>query len=330
MSENKSITSLDDMRIKNGPKKLNTFFKELINTNLNEAIGYINDENLSYTTLYILKEEFEKEDMFTQLSIRNKIALDLTNEIINNENNNSINDYSSSKYVQMTNSTLKWILETGAENDGYNNEFDRILDISSILLTRVFKEKEILPLINTLIFDRYKRGALIHDLIWGYFESKDPHCLYFVGEKLKSENMKEVELACSLLKFIPELNLESNNSEHLYLTFIHWFEENIQFLKFTGESFQQTSNPEPFVIDMESKYLCKTATNICGDSKYHRLSTNESTQIASFNKLDSNSKSFLANFSYRMRKKNIYWWNSWMKNSIEDQLKIARTRRGLV
>jgi len=323
-----SINTLDDIRLNNGDEKLNTHFKKLVNSNFKQAIDSLNNKNLSYPSLFILKDIIHESNISSNLSIRNKIALDITNEIINNKNRNSISDCSSSKCIQMANSTLTWILTTGEEFDGYNDEFDKVLDITSILLTKVFKEKDVLPIICDMIFKRHKKGYLIHDLLWGFFESRDVNSLFLIGEKLKSNDIKEIELACYLLSFIPDIDFKHKyNSEYLYLTFTNWFEENKSFLYYTGESFQQTSKPKPYDIDINSKYLCKsTSSNV----KYQKLTLDESNKLSDFNKLDENTKSFLANYSYKMRKKDIYMWYSWLKSPVEEQLRIAHARNGVV
>lgn len=323
-----SINALDEIRIASGYEKLNSHFKKLANSSLKQAVDILNDKNLSYSSLFILKDTIDESNISSNLSIRNKIALDLTDEIINKKSRNSISTFSSTNYIQATNSTLKWMLETGSDNDGYSNEFDKVLDITSILLTKVFKERDVLPTICDLIFKRHKKGFLIHDLLWGYYESQDVNTLILIGEKLKSNDVSDVELACDLLSFIPEINLKhKSNSEYLYLTFINWFEENKSFLHYTGESFQQTSKPKPFKVDINSKYLGKSASI---NTIYQIQTLNESNKVSNFNNLDENTKSFLANYSSNLRKKDIYNWYSWLNKPIDEQLRIAHTRNGVV
>jgi len=328
MYDYNSLNTLDEIRLESGAEKLNTHFKKILNSNLQQAIDNLNDKNLSYSSLFILKDTIDESNISANLSTRNKIALDITDEIISNKNRNSISDLSSSKYLQMANSTLKWMLKTGAENDGYSNEFDKVLDITSILLTKVFKERDVLPTICDIIFKRHREDSLIHDLLWGYYESKDINSLFLIGEKLKSNDIKEVELACDLLSFIPDINSKhKHNPEYLYLTFTHWFEENKSFLYYTGESFQQTSKPKPYNIDINSMYLGNSSLN---NVKNQKLTLDESNKVSDFNNLDENTKSFLANYSYKLRKKDIYKWYSWLKKPIESQLEIAHARNGVV
>lgn len=330
MDYSRDINSLDKIRIENGSQQLESYFEELLDNNAEEAIKEINDKNLQFTTLFILKPKIEKLDLVSQLSLRNKLALNITNEILDDNNSNYTIKPSSSKYMQLANSTLRWMLETSANDDGLKEDLDEVLDVTAILLIKVYKDTEVLPLIRDMIFERNKKGLFTHDLVWAFFESKDPNCLFLIGDKLNSNDTKEVVLACNLLNFIPGIDLKlASNKESLYLTFIHWFEENSSFLYYTGESFQQTSNPIPYSVDLESKYLCKISSKAKG-KKFSQLTTNQLHQLTAFNNLDISIKTFLANFSYKTRKRNVHWWNSWLQKPINEQIKIARTRGGMI
>ncbi|WP_052002623.1 hypothetical protein [Caldisalinibacter kiritimatiensis] len=328
MSNSTSNTHLDSVRIQSGEKKLLNHFTQLINSNPDKAISYINAEKLTFTTLFILRKKLKSTDILQKLSHRNQIALEITEEILDNEGKITNLQHSIPKLIHLLKSTLTWILETGANDDGLNDDFDKLLDIVAIFLIKVFNELDLLPLISNMIFERYKTGRLIHDLLWAFYESKDPDCLLLIGKRLRSDDMKEIELACDILWFIPGIDFKyKNDKDYLYYNFINWFEENKLYLCFTGESLHQTSNPIPYKISLESKYLCEFISP--NSKKIHStLNSNISTKTKAFNNLDTNSKVLLAKFSHRMRKKNIHWWKDWINKPIDEQLRIARIRKG--
>ncbi|RKD31180.1 hypothetical protein [Thermohalobacter berrensis] len=328
MDNSNPKTPLDEIRIQSGKERLCSHFTQLVNSNPDKAIDYINDQNLSFTTLFLLKEQLKNPDILENLSPRNQIALETTGEILDKDGKITNIQHTIPKLIHLIKSTLIWILKTGSKDDGLDDNFDKLLDIVAIILIKVFNELDLLPLILDIIFKRYKEGRLIHDLVWAFYESRDPNCLFLIGKRLRSENMKEVELACDLLKFIPGIDIKyKTNKDYLYFNFINWFEENRSFLYFTGESFQQGCNPIPYAVSLEAKYLCETIpTN--SQNIYGTLSSKEFGKIKDFNSLDDSSRDLLASFSCKMRRKNIHWWNSWINKSIEEQLRIARIRKG--
>ncbi|MEY7999281.1 hypothetical protein AB8U03_03540 [Clostridium sp. Mt-5] len=313
---------LDNIRTDRGTADLKDFFSQLSKKNLKEAVDFINCKNLQFSTLFILKDEIERYNLFDSLTPKNRTALLIVREILTDKKNNLSQDYLSFDYVQVIHSTLKWILESGFGDDGMNDEYDRILDITSILLTKMYRDKTLLPIMADMIFERYKNGFLIHDLVWAFFQAADPHSLIIIGERLLSSNAKDVELSCRLLNFIPEID-KGISKEKKYAIFLNWMKENSAYLKYTGESFQQTANPKPYRIVLEGKYLCR---NICcntGKALCH-LSEKEYKLLNEFNSLDHSTKVLLSNFSLRVHHKNIYLWNMWHRYSLDDQIKIAR------
>lgn len=317
-----SSSFLDNIRSDKGSTDLKDFFTELSKKDLRGAADFINDKNLQFSTLFILKDEIEKINLFYNLTLRNKTALLIIKEILTDKKHNLAEEHLSFDYVQIIHSTLKWILESGSSSDGMNDEYDRVLDIVCAVLTKMYKDKTLLPIMADMIFKRYKKGSLIHDLVWAFFQAADPQSLIIIGEKLLSSSAEDVKIACRLLNFIPEVN-KNISKEKKYTNFLNWMKENSPFLKYTGESFQQTTNPKPYKIVLEGKYLCK---NICCDNGKALCcpSENEYRLLDDFKKLDHSTKLILANFSLRVHHKNIYLWNIWRRYSLDDQIKIAR------
>ncbi|MFL0193981.1 hypothetical protein ACJDU8_00020 [Clostridium sp. WILCCON 0269] len=313
---------LDKIRIDKGMEDLKNFFGQLPKKNLKEAANFINDKNLHFATLFILRKEIKQNNLFDSLIERNKIALLIIEEILTDKKYDLAAKQISFDYIQIIHTVLKWILETGFHEDGMNDEYDQVLDITSILLTKMYKDKTLLPIIADMIFERYKKGLLIHDLVWGFFQAADPQSLIILGERLLSSNTEDVKIASTLLNFIPEIN-KNISKEKKYTNFLNWMKENSAFLKYTGESFQQTTNPRPYKVILEGKYLCK---NICSHTGKALCSPSEKEYelLDEFKKLDHSTKVLLSNFSLRIHHKNIYLWDIWRKHSLAEQIKIAR------
>lgn len=328
MSAAKQINTLDKVRIENGVSALKNHFQNLIKTDTQEAINYLNDDNLNYVTLFELRSEVEEFKILAELNPRNRIALKITKEVLSKEGNKLIAEYLSSHHISKVCSILKWILQTGFLENILNNELDKILDIAAVLLTKVYRDNSILPTIIDMIFNRFEKDYFIHDLVWAFFESKDTYTLFLIGNRLKSKNTRHVQLARKLLCFVPGINPDSNIfDEKQYLSFLSWFEENNLFLYYVGESLQETKSPIPFKIDLAAKYLCKIVSNETG-KMIISLSEEESKLLAQFNELGENNKILLSKFSFIMRQSNMYWWNVWIHYPILEQIRIAKTRMG--
>ncbi len=328
MSNSKKINTLDEIRIENGIVKLKNHFQSLVKNNSKEAVNYLNDDHLQYVTLFELRNEIEEFNILTELNTRNRIALRITKEILSKESNNLIAEYLSSHHISKVCLILKWILETGFAENTVNNELDKTIDTAAVLLTKVYRDKSILPTIVNIIFNRFEKDYFIHDLVWAFFESQDPYTLFLIGNRLKSNKKRDVQLARKLLSFVPGINVDSDiYDEKQYLSFLKWFEENNLFLYYGGESLQETKNPIPFKIDLSGKYLCKVVSNETGEILIP-LTPQESKLLKQFNELDENSRILLSNFSSIMRQSSMYWWNVWINYPILEQIRTAKTRMG--
>lgn len=317
-----SESFLDKVRSDKGVEDLRDFFKQLTIKDIKGAKNFINDKDLQFPTLFVLRDEIQKSNLEDDLTKKNKLALLIVKEILADKKDNLASEHLSLDYVQMIHNVLKWILETGFKDDGMNDDYDRVLDISAILLTKMYKDKSILNILMDMIFERYKKGTLVHDLVWAFFQIGDPQSLILIGEKLLSSIPEDVKIAARLLNFIPEVD-KSLTKEKKYTTFLNWMKENSSFLEYTGESFQEKTNPSPYKVVLEGKYLCK---NICCETgRALSIPTREENQLLSeFKKLDYNTKILLSNFSIRIHQKNIYLWDVWLHYSLEDQIKIAK------
>lgn len=319
-----TLNPLDKIRINNGTNSLSNFFHKSFQNNTKESLNLINNENLNFASLFTLKNKIEELNLFNKLNLRNKIALEITHEICTGKKSFKNTEYLYSDYIQGINSVLKWMLTTGSIDDGMNNEFDEILDTSAILLTKIYRDKTALPLIADMIFKRYKKKYLIHNLVWAFFECGDPKSLILIAERLKSQDSKDVEISKRLLNFIPGINtFKHTDKNNYYLYFLNWFEKNFLFLHFTGESFQQCSNPIPYEVILDAKYFCVAVSTNTGKI-LKPLRKEEIELLKIFNMLDCNTQLLLANFSLNLHHKNIHDWNKWLWYPMAEQIKIAR------
>jgi hypothetical protein len=238
---------LDKMRQDGRSSDIKSYYRNLVETDRKEAIRLINDKDLYFCTLYMLKEELARSGLLKCLNYRNLQALVLSNAIYN-KHSKFINSLIHSNKSE-THEMLKWILITGSEEDGLDNRFDEILELSGALLVRYYKDIEILPVIADMIFDRKRKGLLIHNLVWAFFEARDPGSFLHIAKYLRSEDKSEYELACRLLNFIPCVrDTRSMKGDDLYRSAYQWLQENISFLRPTGECLHLTANPIPFII----------------------------------------------------------------------------------
>ena len=239
-------------------------------------------------------------------------------------------EYLQADYRNVSHATLKGMFERGISQLGLSNENDELLDIEALLLTKVHKDKTILPIIVDMIFSRNRKGLFTHDLIWAFFGARDPYSLMLVANYLDSEHIEDVKLACKLLDFVPELDMDmGKDSKIQYFAFLYWLEENYPFLYFTGESFQRSSKPIPYRVALDAKYMYRQISVYTGEPLIP-LTEKENTILGYFNNLDEENKLLLSKFSIRIHYENIYLWKSWINNSITQQISIARNARRIL
>ncbi len=322
IEEPDKLNYLDRIRKESGTGRLRVFFTDLLRGNKKNAVNLINEKSMSFATLFILKEEVEKTYIYEHLSSRNRCALEIVNAVIDDDKHDI--RCMSQKNGELTHSVLKWIMESGHVDDGLNDQYDEVLDIVSILLVKTYEDRTFIPVIADMIFNRYKRGSYTHDLIWAFFEAREPYSLAFIANHLNSASYEDVKFSCMLLDFIPCINLENSSN---YSCFTEWFGENSMFLYYTGESLQQRHNPKFYAVCTEAKYLFKKVR--AGSGKISEsLSEDEKNIIEKFKGLDRNKKEMLSDYSYHMHNRDINGWNEWIRSPIEEQIRIAGMRTG--
>lgn len=201
-------------------------------------------------------------------------------------------------------------------------------DLTTQLLAKIQNDKSILSFVVDTIFSRNRKGLFTDDLVWAFFEARSPYSLMLLANFLGSNNLKDVELACRLLDFVPSIDMSfGKNTKKQYRSFLYWLEENYPFLHFTGESFQRTSRPIPYIVTLDAKYLYK-GVSIHTGKPLIPLSYRENNLLNLFNDLNKKNKLLLSTFSVRLHYDNIYLWRAWINYSIDKQIIISKSNFG--
>ncbi len=324
------ICFLDNIRKNNGIDGLKNYIRDLFANNNEKAVELINDENLHYCSLYVLLPELKsitrRGRLRAELSERNRTALRITKDI-ESRDSEDIAVLTQSRDGD-TLSALKWILGTGYTEDGLSDGYETVMEQTAILLSRTYRNTELLEQIEEMIFTRYRKGLFIHYLVWAFFEARSTYSLSLLANRLLSAESSDVELAKRLLSFIPPI--AANNGADgmtLYMQALDWMQENQPFLYYTGESLHQTGAPHHYDISYEARYLCRPVSP--EDGSYLRTADdNLRSRARSFNKLDKDSKKLLSSCSYLLYRRNIHQWNTWINLPVERQLKLAADMMG--
>jgi hypothetical protein len=315
--------ALDIIRLDKGVDGLKAFLNELKEKDSKEVISLLNEDNLHFSSLYILRPEIKALSLFDYLSLRNKIAISFMDEILTGNGNMPNIECSASEYIQTVRSVLKWMLVSGFTDDGLEDDYDKVLDASSALFVKVYGDRTVLPIMADAIFERNRKGYLYNDLVWAFFESRYPYGLILIAARLLSKQPEDVRLAQKLLSFIPGLDSKRTvANERQHLTVLRWLEKNYQFLHFTGESFQQSASPKPYRVVLEAKYLYKTVFIDTGKI-IEALSKNENKLLKDFIELDKDTKILLSNYSLMLHNNNINLWYTWIHRAVIEQVEIA-------
>ena len=324
--EGTSGAELDLVRQEKGIDTLKSHFQQLLKSNRKKAIELINDQNLNFCTLYILHTAIVRSGNARFLNNHNFNALRMAYSI--SEKRTKDIDLCIKNQNKPASEILKYIVCTGYTEDGLDNRYDEILELAAALLIRYYNDDTVLPVVSDMIFKRYKKGALIHNLVWAFFEARNPDSLLLLAHHLYSQDRKDYELACRLLGFIPyvESNRYTNNAK-MYYEVSQWIQENSMFLYHTEECLHLTANPIPYVLSAEAKYLCKPVSPNDG-KPFRDFSDDEEMLLNQFKALDAGTRMQLAGFSYMLYRRNMHQWNEWIHFPIHDQLRTMKMAMG--
>ncbi|NJD03668.1 MAG: hypothetical protein FIA99_13985, partial [Ruminiclostridium sp.] len=184
---------LDSIRLEKGKEKVREYFGKLVAVDKKKAVAQINDETLQFPTLYLLKPILVRAGLLTRLDGRHLKAVRLSNAI--SRKDTSCMDYLVRNHNTEVHEALKWIMLTGCAEDGLENRYDELIELSAALLVRYYNDTTILPAVADLIFSRISKGKLIHTLVWAFFEARNPESLLLLANYIYSQDSRDYELA---------------------------------------------------------------------------------------------------------------------------------------
>lgn len=313
-----SGSSLERIRRIQGTAACQNTFANWMQQNSARALQAASDSNLSFGTLFILKDKIHEHKALEQLDSRNRLALRLCEKMCAAKSEEALPEQINLKSSE-TRDVLYWMFKTGAADDGIDPRFDHVLDISAGILIKQHHEYAILPDAARVIFARNRRGSFYHDMVWAFFQQREARSLRYIAEYLRSPNPKDNELARMLLHVTENQSGEFSADRHKqHASYMAWLTENEPYLALTGDTFQFTNAPNPCEIDLEAKYIGKP-----------KDSANESEQklIESFKAVGKEEKELLATYSARLRRSDAQKWNRWMSAPVDKQLELTQYGR---
>ncbi len=322
-----SVNDLDCVRRRRGIDACKNMLRKLGRDCRQTAVRQINSDGLLFASLFILQPEIKELNLSGELSERNRIALNICEEIKDVKKSGGGSGNSLSFHNETVHSVLLWMFRTGAEDDGLSNEFDQILDITASVLIRTHHEKAILPAIAELMFRRNRKGAYIHDIVWIFFQARDAGSLKLIAGYLRSSVREDVDLARTLLNLPQDTQLRtSGDRQRQYSKYVSWLTENSPYLYFTGESFQLTNSPSACGVNLEAKYLGKNSSPR-SRKPLAPLTEEEKTSLDRFNEAAEEEKAGLAEYSQKLHRENQPDWSQWMQYPVAKQIDIAKYGR---
>jgi hypothetical protein len=206
---------------------------------------------------------------------------------------------------------LEWMFRTGSEDEP-DSGCELLMERIACLLVKSYNNRSILTELADLIFSRNRRGALIHELSWAFFEACCVESLAFIAYRLNSSDLRDVRLAKKLLGFIPGVDDVTYDKAML------WLSENRPFLYYTGESLHLGSRPQHYRISLPAKYLC-TPVSPCSGEPAEPFSEAGRELLSRFSELDELLQQQLADFSWQLYRSDNYRWRGWIGLPLEDQ-----------
>ncbi len=305
-----TLSLLDNIRLSNGAQGLRNYFHEVLRCDQQKAISLINDPCLRFGTLYTLKSEVSGKDVRSFLEPSYATALEIADRLsgkMSRRLEKEMRDAEGS-----TAPLLEWMFRTGSYENEPDSGYELLMDRIAGLLVKSYNNKSILSELAGLIFSRNRRGALIHELVWAFFEARCIESLAFVAYRLNSPDIRDVRLAEKLLGFIPEMK------DITYDKAMFWLSENSPFLYYTGESLHFDSRPQHYRVSLPAKYLC---TPVSPDTGKPAEPFREAEQelLSRFNGLAEPLQQQLADFSWQLYRSDNYRWSSWISLPPEDQ-----------
>lgn len=320
-TERKYKSVLDNIHFSEGKDICISRFDATCRQNRKRASMLINDQTLTYPTLYLLEPKITPRMNSLSLNRRNSTILTIIHQIRENQDGNRNSEILSGK-SDMLHNILLWAVKTGW--DFYSDDlYDEIMDIIISVLLHTYNDKSVIVYAEKLIFLRNENGKNIHGLVWSYFRIHDPDVLRSFAKHLCSENTGEKRLAETLLQTDKICKGCGNDAEKQCSLYLQWLKENDPYLYFTEESFQFSGKPEICKIDKDRKFLHRK-TEIYEKNPIKEFSETEKKCINEFRKLTSEEKEQLCSCSHKIYRKDHEKWKRWLEEPIEQKLNDAQ------
>lgn len=321
MPENRAgtrrIAWLDDVRLTHSYEETRDLFHRQYLNDAVQAMSMLNEDRLSFPSLYILQPEISKFSLFGALSERNRLALNTEKDLLAHRHPGR--GAEDGQVYAM----LKWMVQTGSGAVNLGEEYDTVMDLAALLLIKEYHDMEILPLLEDMIFSRHRKGLNTYDAEWALFESGDPECIAMIARHLLSTDARDVSMARRMLNFIPCID-RFDDAAKQYQCITQWLSRNRRYLKYTGESNLKCSRPRPFMVAFENKYLQRAV-----DEEEGALDMEEQAAVAVFSQLPREDKELLSDYSQHLRTAGGGQWRRWMNADVPEQLAAARRWQGV-
>ncbi|TLS38181.1 hypothetical protein [Pseudalkalibacillus caeni] len=322
MGPSSSIQSFEEIRTKYGNEKLKKAFVKAVERNEKQSVQLLNHSSIEFATLYLLRDELSSRSLIRYLNERNKTALSIVNDILSERRTPEPETmYAICDEPQHLHSILSWMLLTG-KNENLSMDYRLVIDRCASLLTTIYREQTILEDVVDLMFVRNKNNHSYHYLTWSLFEAREPSAMVYIAEYFRSADSEDVDFCTQLLRFIPEIN-EDNNSEANHTLFLRWYEANLPYLFYNGESLDTAKHPVPYEVALDAKYLGRPA-NLNTGGILGLLTDTEEQLLNAYYKISNKEQIMLSTYSFRLRKHDLTRWQQWIQTPFHEQLALAK------
>ena len=315
---------LERLRTEEGEARCREVFEQVCRQNRYRASMLLNDSQLTFPTLFLLYPQIQPRKQYLRLNQRGRQLIYILSEIEKDHSGNGKLPMLARKN-RMTHDILLWAVRTGYRYDG-SDQYDTAMDLFICVLLTSYRETQVLPYTEHLIFERNREGKNLHDLIWAYFHLHDPVVLRRMSEHLRAKDPLEVELARALLG-TEEICPDCRDGQAQCNSYQKWLSENDPYLFFTEENLQYARNPEICRVDESRKFLQKSTDDYEPHPLEH-LSEKEADRLKEFKKLDRKDRHLVCCFSQNIRKRDPAAWRDFMDASMDKKLDQAKTEMG--
>ncbi|WP_100487914.1 hypothetical protein [Sporolactobacillus pectinivorans] len=296
------------------PDRLGDTWSEWCRTDRQHAFTLINDPQLEFPVLFMLKDQLEERD--TDLELRPRIALSQIQNVLHGADLGINEGFPFSDQHDLVVVSMLWILQSGWNNI-ISTDYTQVIDQTAIQILHTYHQDWIKGMTN-LIFYRYKNKSQRHYLISALLEIANPVSLVYQANFLLSDQNVESDYARRMLSFIPEVRHTPDNKT-AFLSFETWYEENEHYLVYTGETNDAVPGGHPYRIHYSAKYLGKAVDAKSGEPIQEML-PGEKRNYTDFLKLPGKVQMSLSTGSARLRKQQPKSWRAWINQPIPQQL----------